>query len=1260
MKRLFALLMVLLLAACAATPPKKGCPGAPNPEPPLCVPAVQETGPEVALLSDIFFSVGPRPGDFDKLLTAALAKYPGSYELHEMAAWWRTVLGDRDGARAHYMRAACDLASPRTDLYLYALNGGLTAGEKRQLLPILAALTERHPDPSLRPVAAAMRADLLMDLGRMGEARRTADTLGYLADWVVLGTFDNDQGKGFYEVYPPEQEVDFSKKYKGKIGEIGWMSVSPLRHDRFLSLKNLLYPDNWSVGYLVTHVQAPAEGDALLSISTGNPTAVWLNGVQGYANDRLDAFFYDTVRIPVRLAKGWNRILVKSAAEQGSWLFAARLTAPDGKPIPGIAYGRDTGGAPLAAPIAQPTSPADTEELLSSPAAQNRQSFLRSLAAQRSGLKKEAKQAMLAFYEGNPDNAVAMYYAAKNFGDNDEEGQLIDLLNRAVGPNGVKTAGFLIQRGDFYRRKQIRESAEDDYRAALALDPRAIGAHWGLAGLYGSRGWQKDRCDILAAMRDRWRDDAEIVRELADCHEARGYFDDAIALNAAALTLEPGRLTFLRRLLSLIRGKQEYPKAIELLNIMVKFAPDDPAYLVEQAELLRRLKRYDEAAVRLDGALGLSPYDPSPYQDLGGMAWERGRREEALAQWKRALDLNPKNSSLSERIAYLTEKEKDLALQYVPTDDEIKARIAVAGQVTPHPGAQALMALDQAVVRVNDDGSSKWYITEVKRVVNDAGRDILINENLPYMGSVKILKAYSLDPNGVRQEASSIRGSQIRFRQLDIGSATVVQYIHYARAPHFLDNQFLGQWYLQTTYYQMLHSELRLIYDPKREMIFDIQGKVEEKSETVENGLVMKTFTVNDRPPLSMEPMSPPVADFLDQLTISSVKSWDEYVNWERALLKNAFVSNKELRSLAAKLTAGETTPRGKLDALFHFVAQEIRYQQDYETTIAGVKPHTPAQIIERGYGDCKDKAVLMIQLAKEVGVKLDYAILRTRGAGLLQKKIPNQQFNHAIVHVPVQPGIEAAYFMDPTVDLLEIGNLRSDDQGVESLVMNIDTAAWAFIPIPYQPAAFNYEKQEISFKVGANGVVTVKAVVTLRGSASSFVRRVLRTQKEAEKLFQGLVNKLFQGGSLLNAESSDIEDIRNPLTLTVEADVSNLLQTQDDKKRLRIPLDILKADLVKLTTRTLPMELGIKGIMSSAVTVELPTKAKVEFYPKGFKTVGSCFTVERGTKADKNMVNLLTVYTKECTVIDPADYPAFRTAVQDVVSRQEDYIIFK
>src|SRR6185437_5167889 len=192
------------------------------------------------------------------------------------------------------------------------------------------------------------------------------------------------------------------------------------------------------------------------------------------------------------------------------------------------------------------------------------------------------------------------------------------------------------------------------------------------------------------------------------------------------------------------------------------------------------------------------------------------------------------------------------------------------------------------------------------------------------------------------------------------------------------------------------------------------------------------------------------------------LSSWDAYARWEAALLSEAFTSSPELDALAKKLTAGASTPREKLDRLAAYVAQEIRYQQEYEDTIAGVKPHSAGVVLERGYGDCKDKAVLMIRLAKAVGVDLRFAVLRTTPFGKVWKQIPNQQFNHAIVYAPKQPGIDEGFFIDTTTNGLDIGNVRTDDQGALSLVIEPESGRWQFVPIPYQSADIEYVKHDL------------------------------------------------------------------------------------------------------------------------------------------------------------------------------------------------------
>src|SRR5262249_38602339 len=157
-------------------------------------------------------------------------------------------------------------------------------------------------------------------------------------------------------------------------------------------------------------------------------------------------------------------------------------------------------------------------------------------------------------------------------------------------------------------------------------------------------------------------------------------------------------------------------------------------------------------------------------------------------------------------------------------------------------------------------------------------------------------------------------------------------------------------------------------------------------------------------------------------------------------------------------------------------------YQQDYESTIAGVRPHSAPSVIERGYGDCKDKAVLLIQMARRAGIKLHFAILRTTPNGRVHKEIPNQQFNHAIAYVPEQSGIERGSFLDPTSDGLDMGNLRPDDQGALALVMDPETGKWEWRQIPYQAPEQDYDHHKVRIEVKSPSEAQISDEISLRG----------------------------------------------------------------------------------------------------------------------------------------------------------------------------------
>src|SRR5262249_13979674 len=161
-------------------------------------------------------------------------------------------------------------------------------------------------------------------------------------------------------------------------------------------------------------------------------------------------------------------------------------------------------------------------------------------------------------------------------------------------------------------------------------------------------------------------------------------------------------------------------------------------------------------------------------------------------------------------------------------------------------------------------------------------------------GGLKILRAYALSPGGERQEAASIRNGEIRFRNLRVGSQTVVQYIHYASAPSFLPGAYVASWMFQAFGREHESSTWVLVLPHGRALQVHRSPSVDEQVSTVGDRDV-HVFHAEHQRPLTQEHGMTPGADLLARVDVSTVDGWDDYVRWERALLVDAFRTNPHL-----------------------------------------------------------------------------------------------------------------------------------------------------------------------------------------------------------------------------------------------------------------------------------------------------------------------------------------------------------------------------
>ena len=100
-------------------------------------------------------------------------------------------------------------------------------------------------------------------------------------------------------------------------------------------------------------------------------------------------------------------------------------------------------------------------------------------------------------------------------------------------------------------------------------------------------------------------------------------------------------------------------------------------------------------------------------------------------------------------------------------------------------------------------------------------------------------------------------------------------------------------------------------------------------------------------------------------------------------------------------MQARDLNTQGKVQAVYESVQRNTRYIA-FEFGVHSYQPYPVTTVERRGFGDCKDKAAMIVALLRAVGVPAEFAMVRTRSAGdVAPGAYSVQLFNHAMAYVP-------------------------------------------------------------------------------------------------------------------------------------------------------------------------------------------------------------------------------------------------------------------
>ena len=228
-----------------------------------------------------------------------------------------------------------------------------------------------------------------------------------------------------------------------------------------------------------------------------------------------------------------------------------------------------------------------------------------------------------------------------------------------------------------------------------------------------------------------------------------------------------------------------------------------------------------------------------------------------------------------------------------------------------------------------------------------------------------------------------------------------------------------------------------------------------------------------------------------------------------------------------------------KIQAIVRQLHHEVRYT-GVEFGDAKLTPQRPSEVIQRHYGDCKDKATLLVAMLRAAGIKANLVLLSTGPGRDVDATLPGiNRFNHAIVYLPAAGAPEDGMWIDATAEYSAVGTLPYTDQGRRALVISPDTTALSKTPEPRPEDSVLVETR--TFKLAEYGPSHVEEVSDTHGYIDSSYRSDYGGP-ETPKIRQDMENYVkttYLAKTLARFDHGDASDLAQPFRLTVVADES-------------------------------------------------------------------------------------------------------------------------
>lgn len=607
-----------------------------------------------------------------------------------------------------------------------------------------------------------------------------------------------------------------------------------------------------------------------------------------------------------------------------------------------------------------------------------------------------------------------------------------------------------------------------------------------------------------------------------------------------------------------------------------------------------------------------------------------------------------------------------------------------------HPKAAVL--LEDKLLTVNADGQITERYREVIKILRPQGRSYA--HPIAWFNKDHKLQSFhiwSIGPNGhqytLKKDQIYERGAQewgilyndVRFQSADVPGfdpGGIVAYEYTMQYPSYSGNE---PWEFQNPI-------------PTAKSVFEIdlpQGwqhralwrryTSAEPTEVAPNHF---RWELNDIPAIDLESvtMAPAEEALAGRMEVyygpnvlpDGPQLWARIGEWYTELASPQSEGPADIADTSRSLTSANADFMERIQKVATFMQQQIRYV-GIEIGIGGYKPHAAEDVYRNRYGDCKDKATLMIAMLDAVGVRATWVMVDDK-RGVVDPAVPSLMGDHMITAIEIPKGYENPalravvtaktgkryLIFDPTNQYVPIGLLPTYLQGGYGLlVAGADSEA---IALPVLKPDADTVNRTATFTLDVDGSLTGSVTVKRVGASSDDLRESLTMSSDKEKR-QGLENSLRSDFSSFQVNKEEIENTRNldqALTMRYDFTASSYAKKAGDL--LLVRPRVLSTDSLHISdpARNFPVEFASTGEWRDSFDLKIPAGYTVDELPDPTDADAGFASYHSEVKADGNVLHYSREYVVKKLELGADDYAALRKFEGEIYTDENRSAVLK